>query len=49
MSVYIEADEKEEINQILSKLEKGEELELADIVSAQHLPSRRPITQRHPW
>ena len=36
MSVYIEADEKEEKNQILSKLEKGEELELADLVSAQH-------------
>lgn len=36
MSVYIEADEKEEKNQILSKLEKGEELELADFVSAQH-------------
>ena len=37
MSVYIEADEKEEKNQILSKLEKGEELELADLVSAQHI------------
>ena len=37
MSVYIEADEKEEKNQILSKLEKGEELELADLVSAQHV------------
>ena len=36
MSVYIEADEKEEKNQILSKLEKGEELELADLVNAQH-------------
>ena len=36
MSVYIEADEKEEKNQILSKLEKGEELELADLVSTQH-------------
>ena len=36
MSVYIEADEKEEKNQILSKLEKGEELELADLERAQH-------------
>ncbi len=36
MSVYIEADEKEEKNQILSRLEKGEELELEDLESAQH-------------
>ena len=44
MSVYIEADEKEEKNQILSKLEKGEELELADLVKCPALyPAAGPL------
>ena len=36
MSVYTEADDKDEKNQILTNLEVGQELELADLVSAQH-------------
>ena len=36
MSVYTEADDKDEKNQILTKLEPGQELELAELVSAQH-------------
>ncbi len=36
MSVYMEADEKEEKNQIPAKLEIGTELELDELVSAQH-------------
>ena len=36
MSVYTEADDQEEKNQVLAKLEKGEELELSELVNAQH-------------
>ena len=36
MSVYMEADEKEEKNQLLAKLEKGQELELVSLEDAQH-------------
>ena len=36
MSVYTEADEKEEKNQVLAKIEPGQEMELMDLVSAQH-------------
>ncbi len=36
MSVYMEAEEKEEKNQIPAKLETGMELELHELVSAQH-------------
>ncbi|MBQ7795245.1 MAG: type I DNA topoisomerase [Lachnospiraceae bacterium] len=36
MSVYTEADEKDEKNQVISKMEVGQEMELADLVSAQH-------------
>jgi len=36
MSVYIEADEKEEKNQIPAKLEMGQKLTLSELVSAQH-------------
>ena len=36
MSVYMEADDKEEKNQLLAKLEKGQELELVSLEDAQH-------------
>lgn len=36
MSVYMEADDKEEKNQMLTKLAKGDELELENLESAQH-------------
>ena len=36
MSVYTEADEKDEKSQNLAKIEVGQEMELADLVSAQH-------------
>lgn len=36
MAVYMEAEEKEEKSQPIGNLEKGEELELSDLVSAQH-------------
>ena len=36
MSVYMEADDKEEKNQLLAKLEKGQELELVKLEDAQH-------------
>ena len=36
MSVYMEADDKEEKNQRLAKLEKGQELELVSLEDAQH-------------
>ena len=36
MSVYMEADDKEEKNQLLAKLEKGKELELVSLEDAQH-------------
>ena len=35
MSVYMEADDKEEKNQLLAKLEKGQELELVSLEDAQ--------------
>lgn len=36
MSVYMEADDKEEKNQLLANLEKGQELELVSLEDAQH-------------
>lgn len=36
MSVYMETDDKEEKNQLLAKLEKGQELELVSLEDAQH-------------
>ena len=36
MSVYTEADEKDEKSQNLAKIEVGQEIELAELVSAQH-------------
>ncbi|MBQ1240416.1 MAG: topoisomerase DNA-binding C4 zinc finger domain-containing protein, partial [Lachnospiraceae bacterium] len=36
MSVYTEADEKDEKSQNLAKIEMGQEMELAELVSAQH-------------
>lgn len=36
MSVYMEADDKEKKNQLLAKLEKGQELELVSLEDAQH-------------
>ena len=36
MSGYMEADDKEEKNQLLAKLEKGQELELVSLEDAQH-------------
>ncbi|MCI7796825.1 MAG: type I DNA topoisomerase [Lachnospiraceae bacterium] len=36
MSVYTEDEEKEEKNQLLTKLECGQELELSELVNAQH-------------
>ena len=36
MSVYTEADDKDEKNQVLANLESGQELELSELVSAQH-------------
>lgn len=36
MSVYMEADDKEEKNQLLAKLEKGQELEMVSLEDAQH-------------
>ena len=36
MSVYMEADDKEEKNQLLAKLEKGQELKLVSLEDAQH-------------
>ncbi|MBE5972289.1 MAG: type I DNA topoisomerase [Lachnoclostridium sp.] len=36
MSVYTEADEKDEKSQNLAQIEMGQEMELADLVSAQH-------------
>ena len=36
MSVYTDADEKDEKSQVLSQIEIGQELEAADLVSAQH-------------
>ena len=36
MSVYIEEDDKDEKNQLLAKIEVGQEMELSDLVSAQH-------------
>ena len=36
MSVYTEADEKDEKGQNLAKIEMGQEMELAELVSAQH-------------
>lgn len=36
MSVYMEAEDKEEKNQLLAKLEKGQELELVSLEDAQH-------------
>ena len=36
MSVYIEEDDKDEKNQLLAKIEPGQEMELLDLVSAQH-------------
>jgi len=36
MSVYTDADDKDEKNQVLANLEPGQELELADLISAQH-------------
>ncbi len=36
MSVYVQDDEKEESNQLLTKLEKGDELSLGSLIDAQH-------------
>ncbi|MGL5434467.1 MAG: type I DNA topoisomerase [Lachnospiraceae bacterium] len=36
MSVYVQDDEKEESNQLLSKLEKGDELIVSGLIDAQH-------------